>query len=382
LTLAFILSAARKGAVVCNYAEALYLTKESNKITGACVKDVLTNNEFRVQSKIVINAAGVWMDGINATLDQYPSKPKFNQSLAMNIIVPEVIQSYAAGLRSWLGKGPWNDGKHHSRMLFVSPWRGFSMAGTFHSFYSEKPDSFEVSEQTLQEMLDEVNSAYPTAKLDLNKIQFIHHGFLPAKINSNGEEVKLVRQGQVYDHLKEAGISGLISVMGVKYTSAREVAQKAVHRIYKHFGSEPPSCKSNSTRLLGGMIDRFDEYLSEIKQQDGQFFSPALIDDLVRSYGSEYPMIRELIMTTVPEEPLDLESTQVINALVHYSVSQEMAHKLSDFLLRRTGIGSAKKPSQSIIHTAATAMQRELGWSDQVLKYEIDELDARYPNFL
>lgn len=379
LTLAFILSAARKGAVVCNYAEVLYLTRESNKIIGACVQDVLTDNEFRVKAKIVVNAAGVWMDGINASLDQNPGTSKFNQSLAMNIIVPEIIQGYAAGLRSWLVKDQGNDDKHRSRMLFVSPWRGFSMAGTFHTFYNEKPDSFEVNEQALQEMLDEVNSAYPDAKLELNKIQFIHHGFLPAKNNSNGKEVKLVRQGQIYDHLQEAGISGLISVMGVKYTSAREVAQKAVDRIFKHFGGEPSKCKSNSTRLLGGMIDRFDDYLSEINQHDGQYFSPALLDDLVRSYGSEYPMIREQILTRVPTEPLTIESKQVIEALVHYAVTHEMALKLSDFLLRRTGIGSVKRPSQSIIQTAALAMKRELGWSVQKLQIEIAELENRYP---
>lgn len=381
LTLAFILSAARKGAVVCNYAEVVNLTSEFNKITGANVRDVLTKDEFRIQAKVVVNAAGVWMDQVNASLEQNLGAPKFNQSLAMNIIIPGLINEYAAGLRSWPTSFRGNDWEHSSHMLFVSPWRGVSLVGTFHSFNTEKPDSFKVDEQTLQSMLDEANSAYPDAKLDVDTIQFVHHGFLPAKNNPSQEEVKLVRQGQIYDHLQEAGISGLISVMGVKYTSAREVAQNAVDRVYKHLGSEPASGKSNATRLLGGMIDRFDDYLFEIKQKDGQVFSPALIEDLVRSYGSEYPMIREFILTTVPDEPLDLESTQVIDALVRYAVTHEMAHKLSDFLLRRTGIGSAKKPSQLTIHTAASAMQRELGWSDQVLQNEIHELENRYPNF-
>ena len=81
---------------------------------------------------------------------------------------------------------------------------------------------FKLNEAMVQEFLDQINSAHPPLKLSLEDVRHVTWGFLPVnKADANKQQVKLTRDGVVIDHQKKDGISGLISVLGVKYTTAR-----------------------------------------------------------------------------------------------------------------------------------------------------------------
>jgi glycerol-3-phosphate dehydrogenase len=263
-------------------------------------------------------------------------------------------------------------------MLFISPWRNHSLIGTFHSHYQGAPDHLKINEEQLQNIISEVNSAYPGADLKTEDITFVHHGFLPEINYSKDGEVKLVRKGRVFDHRLEDGIHGLITVVGVKYTTARKVAEKAVDLVFKHLGKEPPGSMTHITQLHNGQIERFDNYLSMAMDEDSSQLAPVAIDHLVRSYGSDYPSVRELITNRKEQAPLDQNSRQVVRAQVLYALNEEMAVKLSDFILRRSGLGSTGRPEEDSLQMSANVMADKLKWDENKRVKEIDEVRTVY----
>jgi len=379
LTLSFVLSAAKSGAAISNYVEAVGILKDGNNILGIKARDTLSGEQFDIRAKVVANVAGPWVDNVLENLNPGSTEKKFNHSLAINIITRKLIDGYAVGAPSWPNKKPTDDEDGQvSHMLFISPWRNHSLIGTFHSHYHGVPDDFKFDEKQLQNILSEVNSAYPGADLKMEDITFVHHGLLPEKDNSQVGEVKLVRKGRVFDHRLEDGIHGLITVVGVKYTTARKVAEEAVDLVFKHLGNEPPGSKTQITQLHNGQIERFDHFLSMAMQEDSSQISPPTIDHLVRSYGSDYPSLRKLIGNNDEDIPLDPNANQVIRAQVLHAVNEEMAVKLSDFIMRRSGLGSTGRPEEDSLRMSADVMADELKWDANKRVKEIDEVKTVY----
>ena len=379
LTLSFVLSAAKSGAEVANYIEAVGILKKGNKIYGVKARDTLSGEHFEIRSQVVVNAAGPWVDDVLEDLQPRSSEKKFNHSLAMNIITNKLIDEYAVGVPSWPNKNSTDDEDGQvSHMLFISPWRNHSLIGTFHSHYHGVPDDFKFDEEQLQNILIEVNSAYPGAELNIEDITFVHHGFLPEKNRTRVGEVKLVRKARVIDHRLGDDIHGLITVVGVKFTTARKVAEGTVDLVFKHLGKEPQNSKTQVTQLHNGQIERFDNFLSKAMEEDASQLSPLAIDHLVRSYGSDYPSVRELISNKDEQGSLDLNSNQVVRAQVLHALNEEMAVKLSDFILRRSGLGSTSRPEEDSLRLSADVMAAELMWDESKRVKEIDEVKTVY----
>lgn len=378
LTLSFVLSAAKSGALVGNYIEALGFLKDGAKIFGVKARDVISDELFDIRSQVIVNAAGPWVDYVLEDVQELSGKKKFHHSLAMNIITHKVIDGYAAGVPSWPeNKSIGNGDQYVSHMLFVSPWRNHSLIGTFHSHFKGDPDKFKIKEEHLLNNLQEVNSAYPGADLSLEDITFIHHGFLPEKKDASGKDVHLIRQGHVFDHRKN-GIEGLITVIGVKYSTARHLAERAVDKVFNMLSQEPPKSVSNCTQLHDGQIDQFEDFLAQATKENSNLIDPMTIDHMVRSYGSEYYRVRDLIDNGVEQPLLGLNSRQVLRGMVLYAIQEEMAIKLSDVILRRTGIGTTGRPEEASLKTCADIMTKEMNWDENKKVAEIDEVGAVY----
>lgn len=379
LTLAFVASAVNLGADACNYVEATGILLKRNQIVGVSARDIIADKNFEIRSKVVVNSTGPWVDRILESLDRVPGPPVFQPSLAVNMITRQLVDDYAAGVPSWLGES--NSGGSNqpaSHMLFVSPWRGNSIIGTFHTHFQGDPDNFSLQEQDLQEFIDEANSAYPGANLDLDDIKFVHFGFLPEVPNPKRTEVKLVRKSRIIDHHSDDGLSGLISVMGVKYTTARHTAENVVDMVFKKLGKRPTSGGSQNSRVYGGQIDNFGDFLASTVQKDSTNMTPETIDHWVRSYGTQYSTVKEQLTGTDERAPFSLLSEPVIRAQVIYAVQEEMAIKLADVILRRTGIGTIGQPDDPILRFIANTMALELDWSPEKVNLEIDEVKAFY----
>jgi glycerol-3-phosphate dehydrogenase len=379
MLLAILHSAFDSGAVVANYVEMSGFRKNADRITGILAKDVLTGDEFEIRAKIVINNSGPWINNILHALNG--RKPKVMLSAAMNLVLKrQLIPQYAVGIWStskfkdedaFISKG--------SRLLFITPWRKYSLIGTTHVPYEGEPGEFRVKEKDIESFVQEVDQAYPAANIKREDVSFFYAGMLPIDgINQQTGDVKLLKNFQIIDHKAENGVEGLISVVGVKYTTARDVAQRTIDLVFEKFGKAAPKSPTSVTPIFGGKIEKFEDFLNQEKSDAPKGLDKASVEHLLYNYGSEYRRILNYINKN-PEWAQPVHSTnEVLKAEVIYSVREEMALKLADVVRRRTELGSAGNPGEQSLKACALLMAEELGWDDTRIQNEIEETKAIY----
>lgn len=380
LLLSFIISATERGAQAANYVKAVGFLKNGTRITGIKAQDVLTGDRFDIRAKMVINNAGPWVDEVLFNLNGKLPDQKFKLSTAMNLIVNRKLMDNAAGL-----SGPYQyvhpDGSVYKahRILFFAPWRDFTIIGTNHLVYNGKQDEYKVTETEIQDFLAAVNQAYPGVNIKREEVTFFHGGFLPmARQNPKTGEVGLEKHYKIYDHKLDFGVEGLISVVGVKYTTARDVAQKTIDLAFKKMGRKAPRCQTEEVRLHGGNIDRFNEFLKNTINQRPYGLNEKVMKHLSYNYGTACNEILNYGARDKKWIELLPGSNEVLKAEVLHAVREEMAQKLSDVVLRRTDLGTAMNPGEAALKEAAKIMAEQLGWDEDRTQKEIDEVKQIY----
>jgi glycerol-3-phosphate dehydrogenase len=309
LTLAFALAAERHGAAIANYVEAVAPREESaNRWRGVHAKDSVSRADIEIRARVVVNAAGPWtMEALRRT--GVPGGWPLLK--AMNLVTSRPARK-AAIVNATRG----------GRALVLLPWQGRTLVGTSESADERTADDQDAKRNEVLSFLSEVNETFPGLNLAFEEITLVHRGVVPA--TEVGGRLTLLSHSQVVDHAAH-GVDGLISVVGVKYTTARAVAERTVHLVLKKLGKAPVISRTATTVLPGA----------------------ALTD----------------------RDPIDP---------VLHAIREEMAQTLTDVVVRRTGIGAAGHPGQRVATECADAMQKELGWSDAQKSRQLEDLTHFY----
>lgn len=380
LTLAFLRSANNAGAQLANYAKVTGLLHRDRRITGATVCDEIDGQTVDIQARLVINTAGPWIHQLQAMAGENNSASRdVVLAKAINVVVPKLFEQYAIGLTSrqryqdqdaLIDKG--------GRFLFTVPWRHASMIGTWYFPFQKSPDELSVSQAELEICLDDINNTFPSANLSMADINYVHCGLLPSKgISSQTGDVQLTKHYQVIDHRKD-GLSGLLTVSGVKYTTARDVAEKVTKQVSQILGTSLISSKTAQTPLFGGNLGDLETFIHQVEKEQTLALSRTEIQNLVYTYGTEYKKILE----GANQDQGQSASEKVLASSVRYAIHEEMAQHLSDIVLRRTDIGSAGKPKDSDIELCANIMAHELNWDEERRRQELLQLNNFYTQTL
>jgi len=409
LILSFVRSATRAGAQAANYVEVVGLLGNGDRVAGVKARDLLNGNEMEIRARVVVNTSGPWLDRVLSLCNGHSPNRSPALSKAFNILVNrQLIPHYAVGIYAknrvkdrdaLLSRG--------SRLLFLTPWHDRSLIGTVHLPYDCDPDHCGVTEDEIQDFLDEVNEAYPAAALERRDVCFTYGGLLPmAKHGAGG--VQLVKRYRIVDHKKEKGVEGLVSVMGVKLTEARHVAEKTIDLVFAKLGNTAPKSATATTPLHGGHIQQFSDFLAHQARRKPKQISADAFQRLIQLYGSAYPEVLKYLdegcalgptkSVTCRSENVDSFShptsghpaeslsrpndgsqagnSFLIRAEVLHGVREEMAQKLTDVVLRRTSLGIPGNQGDHTLRSAAAIMSKELGWDDLRTQREIGEVKA------
>ncbi|AOW99577.1 glycerol-3-phosphate dehydrogenase [Moorena producens PAL-8-15-08-1] len=384
LTLSFLRSAEQAGAVVANYVEVTGFLQAGNRVTGIQGQDVLSGNQFDIRAKTVVNTSGPWTNRVLSLLNQSQEQPQQQPqqqprvplAKAMNLVIRRPLcESYAVGIST---QNSYRDSdaivNKGSRLLFIAPWRGKSLVGTSYSVWDQDPDNFNITQQDIQDLLDDINQAWPSVKLNQADVAFVHGGLLPRTGMSETGEPQLAKHYQIFDHAKEE-FPGLISVVGVKYTTARDVAEKVVDQVFRSWGQKPPNSLSSVTPIYGGHIEQFEVFLqTEIfKQTYG--LREEVMRRLVYNYGSAYQDVLLYLERVSDHSCAPTDDLAVLKAEVLHGVVEEMAQTLGDVVFRRTELGSAGHPGNEALRTCAEVVGAELGWSRSKIELELDKVN-------
>jgi glycerol-3-phosphate dehydrogenase len=380
LTISFLRSAVARGAVAANYVEAVNLLRSENRVTGIQTVDRMTGETFPIHGKVVLNAAGPWAENLLAKGPGIGLKPKGTYSRdACFVVQRQFAHDHALAVQ---GRTHDPDAilSRDARHLFVVPWRNYSLIGVWHKVYDGDPDQVKLTELELQEFIDEINWAYPDFDLKLDDVLMWNAGLVPFGENApDAVHLSYGKRSLIIDHAQEHGVTGLITLIGIRYTMARGDAANAVDLVVKKLDRRLPRPATGNIPIHGGNIENFADFVGKVGQQISLSLNESVLKALLHNYGSEYGRV----IRYVEENPSWIESigdSTVIKAEVIHAVREEMALKLADVVFRRTDIATGHHPGTEAIETCGQLVAEELGWGDRRLREEIDEINRTLPS--
>lgn len=333
LLIDIVKTASSQGAVVCNYIEATGMLKnEQGRVIGVQVAQREFGGDgpetFAITADCVINATGPFCDELRRANDQ-TTKPMIAPSQGVHIVLD---RSFLPGDSAVIVPKT-SDG----RVIFMIPWLGHTVIGT-----TDTPIGEAVSEPIAREeeidFLLKTSSEYLSKQPKRSDILSVFTGIRPlVRSGSVGKTSKLSR-----DHTIEIASSGLITITGGKWTTARKMAQDCVDQALVTStmnGVQPRPC---TTRTLS------------LNKDDA-----STVDLLLR----ENPAFGETLVAGYPYRLVD----------VVFAVRYEMARSIEDILARRTRLlflnaSAALQVSPTVARIISDELNKDSFWIEEQLK--------------
>jgi len=358
LTFAFAAAAAASGADLANYIEATGVVRESGRIAGMTVHDRLSNQSFDIRARVTLNATGSRAGDV---MRLFGVDRPFPLLKAMNLVTSRPASDMALA-------APTRDG----RMLTLVPWRGRALVGTGQSATLVGANDLAVTAAEVDALIAEANFAFPALKLTAADVTLIHRGTVPATAG-NTRKPDLKASPEIIDHA-----NGAVTIVGVKFTTARRVAERAIAVVARQLHRRLPRSRTTITPLPGAAIADHEALAIETARGLRMDVPLPLIRHLIALYAEGAAEIVRLVHER-PELAQPLGSgIETIQAEVVYTIRREMAMRLTDVLVRRTELGSAREPAAEAVRTAARIAQAELGWDDERTALEVKDVERFY----
>jgi glycerol-3-phosphate dehydrogenase len=365
LTLAFIKSAAAKGADVANYMEVKGFRIFNNKIDGVNLFDKISNRAVSVKGKITINCAGPWADKVLSLTGTKEHKEVLRRSEGIHIITKKILGKY-------LVTSSTPGGRH----IFIIPWRGYSLIGTTDKEYIGSPDEWTIRKESVMELISDVNSSFgENVKISYEDILYCYGGLRPLVEDQTEDVYESSRKYEIFDNAAD-GFDGLITVEGGKYTTSRNLAENVMKIACRKLGMPGTKAGTDKEYLYGSEIEDIDAFVAFCKTKYSNLPSET-VDYLSRIYGTE---IDSLMSAAEKDKSLTapLTSEGEIMAQVVYAIENEMAIKLTDILFRRTGLGTLGHPGKDALKKIADTAGLILGWDQDRKNSEIAEAEKLF----
>ncbi len=294
-------TAENHGAILINYCSVDGLLKTDEMVHGVKATNSLSGAVFEVEAKVVINATGVFSDRI-MQLDEPDAKARIRPSQGIHLVLDaSFLKSKHAIMVPHTTDG---------RVLFAVPWSDYVVVGTTDTAV----ENADFEPKALKEEIDfilENASAYMAKKPKRKDVLSVFSGLRPLEASEdNSESTKEISR----HHKVIVSTSGLVSILGGKWTTYRKIAEDTINTAIAVGGLPERKC---NTELLP--IHGFD-YASNW-------------DDPMHVYGTDADKIREL--SEKGNDSLS-EAFYLSPNMIQWACQEEMAITLEDMLARRS----------------------------------------------
>jgi glycerol-3-phosphate dehydrogenase len=298
------ISAFQAGCCVANKVEAEGFIKEHGRAAGVEAKDALTGEKFSIRAQYVVNATGAWSNRL-VWADE-PHAPAITRPTKGIHLIYKKLPITRAMLFS---------ARKDKRIFFAISWREYTLIGTTDTDFNGSPDEVYAEAADVDYLLNEISRVFPNENISKEGVITTYAGLRPLMNTQGIAPWKVSRE----HYIKESG-SGLISVVGGKYTTYRRLAQQLVDLVARKF--EGRALKPCETA----------EHGPSAPQKAGEG---------------------------------DLRSR------IERAVKDEMANSLKDLLIRRLQLAMTPSRGLDVYEEAGRIMGELLGWSASQVEYEI-----------
>jgi len=350
-------TAAGHGAQVATRTRVTGFLREGDRVVGVRATDLETGREIEVRARVVINAAGVWTDEIQAMARA--GQLRVRASKGIHLVVPRDRIRSECGIIT----------RTETSVLFVIPWGAHWIIGTTDTAWDLDKAHPAASRADIDYLLHHVNTVLRDP-LDHDDVEGVYAGLRPLLTGESEPTSRISRE-----HTVAVPTPGLVLIGGGKLTTWRVMAKDAIDAVVDQLeDTQAPvrSCITDRVPLAGA--DGFEARTNQrvmLSRRSG--LSLAQVDHLLGRYGG---LVDELLALVAqrPElgEPLTGAEDYLAAEVVH-AVTHEGARHLDDVLTRRTRVSiETFDRGTHAARAAAELMAGELGWDDARLADEVD----------
>lgn len=370
LVFAFVESAVAAGAVACNYVEATNFIFDGDAVRGIEAKDRLTGDTFAIEADLVLNAAGPWAEYLLRERARFSEWRRGPFSRDAYFIIDRPPTSPFALAVPGLSRDQDAVLSRANRHLFLAPWRDKTLVGVWHRLFPQHPDSAHIEVAELQQWLDELNVVNPELKLRADEVTFANCGLVPFGEHADSQSLQFGKESRFIDHRRTHGVSGLVTLIGIRYTMARVDGERALELLLAQRKQQPAAVNTEFLPVAGGDIESFAALRARAHDSCAERISPASLDSLLRHHGTGYRSVLQRIDSDAAAAEV-APGTDVLAAQIDHAVDREMALHLDDVVLRRTDMSCHAHPGREALQFTAQRMGSQLGWSAQRIAEEV-----------
>lgn len=346
-----LVSAVRAGTAFSMWTRAVAPRVQAGRVTGLDVEDVLTGDTAVVRARVVVNAAGPWVDALLAGYGVgEPPKRLIGGTKGSHV----VVDAFPGSPRDVV----YYEAEADNRLVLVMPWGGRVLIGTTDTRFDGDPDDVRADLDEVDYLLGETNRLIPQARLTRQSVLFTYSGVRPLPWTPPGTDAGSVTRN--HHVVRHDDLPGLLSVVGGKLTTYRALAQEAVDAVYGQLGVKPPPCATARLPLPGARTASWAAFRERFLAKHAD--RPELAGRLLDTYGTRAAEIVTLtVRAPLLARPLG-GRRDALAAEVMWALTQEHARTLGDVLLRRTMLGLDPGLGLDVAEAAAEVAASVQGW--------------------
>lgn len=366
LTIEVMKEAVKFGADVVNYAKVDGFIYEKGKVIGVKLTDSLTNKDYSIFAKKIVNATGPWVDGL---------REKDNSKKGKSLQLTKGIHLVFDQSKFPLKQAIYFD-TPDGRMVFAIPREGKTYVGTTDTVYKEDITNPRMTAVDRDYVINSISYMFPNLEISVEDVESSWSGLRPLIHEDGKDPSEISRKDEIW-----TSDSGLITIAGGKLTGYRKMAEQIVNTVTKLLQEEENKsygpCVTKNMPISGGHVggaSKFPHFVNQ-KTEEGKKIglTSEQARDLVSRYGSNVDKVFEIVVK-LNDLACDKKVPVTILAEVQYGITEEMATTPSDFFVRRTGavyfnINWAKQWKDSVTDFMST----KLNWTiDQKKRYLVE----------
>ncbi len=360
-------SAFENGAQLLNYAESKHFVyNEQGKIQGVEVLDKLSGETFTIQTKLVVNACGPWVDLLRKEDNSLKGK-RLQLTKGVHIVFPQS--------KLPLKQAAYFD-VEDGRMIFAIPRDGVTYVGTTDTVYNQEIDKPRCTKADATYLLNAVNKMFPSVQLKQEDIESSWAGLRPLIHEDGKSPSELSRKDEIM--ISE---SGLISIAGGKLTGYRLMAEKITDLAAKTLGKNYGRSLTKTYRLSGGAFNNADEFDAAVEALERWSIETNIDRNYLHRWFYRYGSNLRYVVDKVKLLRHNLPDGEELYCLaeLQYCIEHEMIYHLSDFFIRRTGKIFFDHPhSEKQLEIAQNALSHQLHISINEAQHMLHETAEEY----
>jgi len=340
-----------------------YVSFEKIDNNEIVLRDEIEGESFSVKPKVVINAAGPWIDRVNHNLDLKTSYIGGTKGSHLVLFHPELSRAIKGNEFFFENE----DG----RIVLIFPLEDHVLIGTT-DIRIEDPDCARITEDETQYFFDMIGRVFPEIEVNREHIVFTFSGVRPLENSGGGLTGQISRDHKIeVDWIRIDQQIPILSLVGGKWTSFRALAEQASDQVLEILNRS--RIKSTGHIKIGGGKNyptREEDravWINRISTKTG--IDKGRMETLFDRYGTQAEKIAESISTDEDQELITYPSFSKNE--IAYIVQHEDVIHLDDFLLRRSMIGMLGMSSKDGFDELGQVIGGVLGWSENKIQNEI-----------